>query len=184
MLPTPRVVGWGMAVLAAAYLAGSGVTWLIARSGYAGAPIDSDRATVRYALGAPDLVSNDGQTWTPKGDFETAVFWRYASPHVTVAYGPETGRVTAITCLQNAGIAGAPCPGVLGIKMDDDEQAVFEALGAPSSQSISGGRKTMRFDEVGYDVVLERLRVVGVRATQSRFGYFESMGRFVIWLVP
>lgn len=173
-----------MALVTAGYLVGCGGTWFIAKSGYAGAPTGGDRATVRYALGTPEMFSDDGKTWTSKGDFGTAAFWRYSTPNLVVAYSPQTDLTTSITCHQDVSASGAPCPGVLGVEPDFVEQDVLEVLGTPTSQTISNGRKSMHYEEVGYDFVLERLRVVGVRATPSRAGLFDSIGRFLIWLVP
>lgn len=173
-----------MAGVTLAYVLGCAGTWMIAQSGYAGAPINGDRATIRYALGAPDAFRGDEPTWSTEGDSDAALFWQYELPKTLVSFDPVTDRSTSITCLQDARSSGAPCPGVLGVRIGDLEQDVLEVIGTPTSSSISNGRKTLHYEEVGYDFVLERLRVIGVRSTPSEGGALNSLGRFLIWLVP
>lgn len=184
LLSSPRAVAWGMGGLTILYLLGCGASWTIAKSVYVGTPINGDRANVRYALGGPDAFSNDGQGWITKGDPETARLWHYSSPNLVVTYSPESDRAISIACVQNATLSGAVCPGALGVGVDQDEQDVFEVLGTPSSETLANGRKTLHYDEVGYDFVLERRKVIGIRARQANGGLFDSLSRFFIWMIP
>jgi hypothetical protein len=163
---TGKTVGLAMTAAAAAYLVAGAVTFYQQVGGYAGVPVGANPDEVEYFAGQPDAVRAEGGQWLFGGEGENR----------QIQF--RDGRVVQISC------AGLNCPTALGIRVGQPEQAVLAALGMPTGERVSRGRKIMRYSDIGYDVVLEHNVVQQIVAVDRGSGFFRAGARFLIWLLP
>jgi len=180
-----RVIAITMSLVSVAYGCATAVTWYTESMGYAGVPLGGNWQSVQYILGTPNLVrSADGEQWIKTTNPSNYDQWQYQEPFVTVRFNPNSKRAETVYC-QNPDFAeSSACPESLGVKIGDNEQNVLEMLGTPTYQRISGGKKIMAYSAVGRDVVLERSRVIGVRAFSPEGSFLAVIYRYALWLIP
>lgn len=142
----------------------------------------ADRSTVSYVLGRPDFTRPGGQAaWTAGGDRGNPE-WLYKSPLILVRFDRSTGLMTSLVCQEDP---KESCPANLGVQIGDIEDQVYEVLGAPTSEYLlEDGRKVMRYQDVGHDFVLERLRVKSVRVYPDNGDLPTKLVRLLVWMLP
>jgi hypothetical protein len=184
------LIGRGIAVVvgavAAAYVSYGFLIFAWQSITLAEVSVDHNRQDVFYVLGAPTFVrasKNDG--WSRGGADRPEPEWLYTSPYIKITFDQQNGLVNSMSCRESPKTSDRPCPNTLGVGVGDMEWDLEAALGDPSSTHLlSGGKKVMRYSDVGHDFVLEQFRVTMVRVYPDSGNSFRKLWRFLAWLLP
>ena len=133
--------------------------------------IGMTESEVRYVLGPPRSIEQDG------------ALYRYSERgrELAVRFSPA-GRMESISCW--AGADEPPtCPRIRGLRIGSSEYDVLLTLGAPSREVFRGNDKTLYYDGMGMVFQMRPLEVreLGLREGARFSGYFP---RALFSLVP
>lgn len=176
---TARGLAIIMGLMAIGYAAAGAASFYGQIGGYSDIPMGASGAEVQYFAGKPGFVRSGGQAaWAPSKDLNPEGQWLYRGEGMAREVQFSAGRVSRIAC------TGPDCPMALGVREGHKEAAVLGALGRPTSEFVTPGRKVMRYADIGYEIVLENSEVRQIVAIERRPGLFRLLGRFLLWLLP
>ena len=157
------------------------------QTAYQGIELSDGKEEVQYKLGAPEMVQepeDPNSEWhdfwrvytvaAPNSDTANALphgrhfssfdSWSYNLPSgdVTIRFDPETHKVIRVTCFTSTS-----CSAIGAISIGAGELAVKRAWGAPTSEDLRNGTKTLTYEALNIRLVLAKQKV-----------YMIEVGRF------
>jgi hypothetical protein len=182
-----RAIAIVMTLAALAYLLIGGSSYWDDTTGYGGAYVGATPQEILYFVGRPDRVrTSAAEEWSTSPQPAKFAQWLYdrQSAVQRIDFEPDTMRLISISCAAAAGPGLLACPRTLGVGVGDSELQLLERLGVPSHEQLHEGRKLMRYNELGYEFVLENLGVRSIRHASFPSDVPGRISQFLRWILP
>ncbi|MEO6389002.1 MAG: hypothetical protein ABIT16_03635 [Croceibacterium sp.] len=166
-----RLVFYAMCLLGVAYTGFKLYTTRLASIYYSEVTIDLPDSEVRYMLGAPDRLEQNG------------LLYRYDEGGRVISTKQSPDKLlTAVSCTAPR-LNSAHCETVLGLGIGSTEADVVVRLGAPDRVTYDGNDKIIHYDGMGLSFFLRKYEVYAIELHKggSLLGYLPR----VLWrMVP
>jgi hypothetical protein len=159
---------------------------------YAGLRLGMTKAEVKYVKGNPTSLYKENPTslYTPsfiepdklvKGiDIEDFDEWLYLNESIDLVFDKQKRTLIAITCY-SIDWSTPSCPAIAGITDGDSEKDLTSKFGQPSTATIDGNTKTVRYENIGavFSLAQQTINSLGIynaqaKATQHYTAYLEQ----------
>jgi hypothetical protein len=101
-----------------------------------------------------------------------------------VRFDHSTSNVIDISCVETVDTLSHPCKSLAGINVGDTEEIVLQRFGPPYRSTIDGVAKTIRYDDLGIEVVLTRGKVYTLTLLNERANAVTILKRYLQSLLP
>jgi hypothetical protein len=172
-----------MVVAAVAYLGMKLVTFTYEAITYPDIEMAGSQAEALYANGTPALVRDGDDEPFRRGEPLGREQWLYRTPATLVRFEPGSLRVASVYCGTTSRQV-ASCRPTLGTSVGMSEPELLARLGNPSETAVAGGRKVMRYPELGHDYLLEQFRVRGIRVYPDNNDRLAKLWQLIRYLIP
>lgn len=113
---------------------------------------------------------------------EDFLAWSYYTGEATVSvtFDAAGKRIESVSCLDlGEPPSSAACPSLVGVTLNDTEEDVRRKLGQPFRSKLDGVAKTIRYDNLGIELLLTKGKVYGITLLGTRADTYTILTHYL-----